>query len=239
MWHDTLMSLVVVCVIIALACIWYFTTSDEAADPDGWLGPRYAEKADPGTFSFVPRPDWYFYFLFYLLRIFKWPNTVVIGTVGIPTVLMILLFALPFLDMRRERRLLHRPVAIVTVIIVVLSMGTLTYKGATAEEGGAVAGEQISAKWIADYNLPPEAQPGAKLFAESGCTNCHTYGGIGGSIGPELTSIGAQNRGEDFFVRYISDPSKFGNNVMPKYGGLGQQNLHNLAVFLNDSKGGG
>ena len=40
----------------------------------GWLGKLYDEPADPGTFNFVPRPDWYFYFLFYLLRIFKWPD---------------------------------------------------------------------------------------------------------------------------------------------------------------------
>ncbi len=38
------------------------------------LGPLLGPKADPGTTSFVPRPDWYFYFLFYLLRIFKWPS---------------------------------------------------------------------------------------------------------------------------------------------------------------------
>ena len=42
--------------------------------PNGKAEALYAEKADPGTTSFVPRPDWYYYFLFYLLRIFKWPN---------------------------------------------------------------------------------------------------------------------------------------------------------------------
>ena len=42
--------------------------------------------ADPGTTSFVPRPDWYFYFLFYLLRIFKWPESVFLGTVGVPNI---------------------------------------------------------------------------------------------------------------------------------------------------------
>ena len=94
MFHDTVMSLVVVCVIIALACIWYFTSGEEAGD-SGILGPRYTEEADPGTTSFVPRPDWYFYFLFYLLRIFKWPDSVVLGTVGIPTVLLILMVLLP------------------------------------------------------------------------------------------------------------------------------------------------
>jgi menaquinol-cytochrome c reductase cytochrome b/c subunit len=238
MFHDTVMSLVVVCVIVALACIWYFDSSEAPGEEGaGYLGPRYTEEADPGTTSFVPRPDWYFYFLFYLLRIFKWPNTVVLGTVGIPTVLLILLLALPFLDTRRERRLLRRPVAIVAAVLVVISMGVLTYKGATAEEGVGLASEELATQWIEDYNLPEEARPGATLVAEAGCLTCHTYGDVGGNIGPNLTEIGNQNRGVDFFARYVRDPSQFGNNVMPKYD-LGQENLHNIGVFLNASKGG-
>src|SRR5213592_3009794 len=104
MFHDTVMSLVVVSVIIVLAVIWKFTTSDHGLG-SGWLGPLYTDRADPGTTSFVPRPDWYFYFLFYLLRIFKWPESVLLGTVGIPTIAIILLLAMPFIDVRRERRL--------------------------------------------------------------------------------------------------------------------------------------
>src|SRR5918996_259751 len=113
MFHDTVMSLIVVSVIIALAAIWYFTSGEDPHEI-GWLGPRYAEPADPGTVTFVPRPDWYFYFLFYLLRIFKWPESVILGTVGIPTLLLIVLMAIPFIDLRRERRLLRRPVAVTT-----------------------------------------------------------------------------------------------------------------------------
>ena len=79
--HDTVMSLIVVCVIIGLAVIWYY---DANGVKPGILGPLYAPPADPGTTSFVPRPDWYFYFLFYLLRIFKWPETVFIATVAGP-----------------------------------------------------------------------------------------------------------------------------------------------------------
>ena len=83
----------------------------------GWLGKLYDEPADPGTFNFVPRPDWYFYFLFYLLRIFKWPSSVILGTVGIPTILLILLIAMPFIDMRAERHPLKRPVAMVAAVL--------------------------------------------------------------------------------------------------------------------------
>ena len=124
MFHDTVMSLVVVGVIVGLAIIWHYTSL---------LGPPWAAKADPGTVSFVPRPDWYFYFLFYLLRVFKWPNSVVLGTVGIPTILLILALVIPFIDVRPERRLSRRPIAIVGAILVALSMGVLTFKGATAK----------------------------------------------------------------------------------------------------------
>jgi menaquinol-cytochrome c reductase cytochrome b/c subunit len=243
MFHDTVMSLVVVSVIVALAVIWKYTVpGDHTSTKPGLLGPLYTDKADPGTTNFVPRPDWYFYFLFYLLRIFKWPESVILGTVGIPTILLIILLALPFLDLRRERRLLRRPVAVVAAILTVLSMGVLTYKGATAKE--ALASEVVQAvpTWAKREGFAnnPQAVAGAKLFAQSGCTACHTYLGTGSSnLGaPDLTSIGKIGQGAQFFSSYVSDPSKFGNNVMPKFGNLGSaQNIHNIGVFLSVSKG--
>jgi menaquinol-cytochrome c reductase cytochrome b/c subunit len=243
MFHDTVMSLVVVSVIVALACVWYFTADEGVAGEEGsgWLGVIYEEKADPGTTSFTPRPDWYFYFLFYLLRIFKWPESVIIGTVGIPTIALILLIVLPFLDRGMERRPLHRPVAMVAFVLTVIAMGVLTYKGATAKEAGAAGAEQVD-KWMVDNNLPEEVRPGAELFATSGCLNCHTYDGDGASnLGaPDLTDIGAQP-GKDvpYLERYIADPSTFGNNVMPKFASLGEENVRAMAEFLAASKGGG
>ena len=102
MFNDTVMSIVVDVVIIGLAAIWKYTADGTHA---GWLGPLYSDKADPGTINFVPRPDWYFYFLFYLLRIFKWPESVFLGTVGVPNICLVLLLALPFIDVRLERRI--------------------------------------------------------------------------------------------------------------------------------------
>src|SRR6478735_8230723 len=193
-FHDTVMSLIVVCVIVALAAIWYY---DADGVKSGILGPWYTEAADPGTTSFVPRPDWYFYFLFYLLRIFKWPETVFIATVGIPTIGLILLIGLPFYDRRRERRPLHRPVAMVAAVLTIISMGVLTWKGATAKEALASEVKQSIPKWKADAHLPPAAFPGVELFASAGCTACHTYDGAGGSqLGaPDLTAIGSRNLG--------------------------------------------
>src|ERR1700759_102439 len=108
MFHDTVMSLVVVATIVRLTIIWKYPTPGTHHTPAaGWLGKLYDKPADPGTINFVPRPDWYFYFLFYLLRIFKWPNTGFLGTIGIPTICLVLRLALPFLDVRLERRLLR------------------------------------------------------------------------------------------------------------------------------------
>ena len=243
MFHDTVMSLIVVSVIIGLACAWYLTA--DGTEP-GWLGPHYTEEADPGTTDFIPRPDWYFFFLFYLLRIFKWPESVILGTVGIPTLLLILLIALPFIDLRRERRLLRRPVAIVTTIIVVLAMGTLTYKGATAEE--ALGAELVEAvpEWAEAQGFEDDetAVAGAQLFAETGCAQCHVYLGVGSAnLGaPELSAIGAGDRGIDYFKDYVANPQQFGNPVMPKYGeefggALDDQQLTEIATFLDASKG--
>ena len=245
MFHDTVMSLVVVSVIIALSAVWYFTSGEDpkscGSGDSCLLGPRYSEPADPGTTNFVPRPDWYFYFLFYLLRIFKWPDSVILGTVGIPTILLIIAIMIPFFDRRMERRLTHRPIAVIAAVLVVLSMGVLTYKGATAQE--ALASEVVQAvpQWAKreGFAQNADAVAGAKVFASSGCTACHTYLGTGSSnLGaPDLTAIGKGGQGADFFSKYVTDPSKFGNNVMPKFGSLGDQKLKQLGTFLAASKG--
>jgi menaquinol-cytochrome c reductase cytochrome b/c subunit len=242
MFHDTVMSLVVVSVIVALAAVWKWTSYGPHHDGthQGLLGPEYTAPADPGTTSFVPRPDWYFYFLFYLLRIFKWPDSVFLGTVGIPNILLVLLLALPFIDVRLERRISRRPVALVAVILTIISMAVLTWKGATAKE--ALASEVINdvPSWIKAEKLPQAAAPGAKLFAVSGCTACHTYLGTGGAqLGaPDLTAIGTRNLGIQFQINHLKCPSCVNpGSAMPKFASLGDARLKQLAIFLEDSKG--
>jgi len=244
MFHDTVMSMVVVLVIVGLACIWKWTTpGNHTGTEAGWLGSLYSDKADPGTTSFVPRPDWYFYFLFYLLRIFKWPNSVILGTVGIPTIIIVLMLALPFLDRRRERRLSRRPVAVVICILTVIAMGTLTYKGATAKEALGSELAALPPVWAKKQGFEGNAKAlaGAKLFAEAGCQQCHTYLGSGSSnLGaPDLSEEGKRGRGVQGLADYVSDPSKFGNNVMPKFGlQFTKQQIEQIAAFLDASKGG-
>jgi menaquinol-cytochrome c reductase cytochrome b/c subunit len=235
MFHDTVMSLVVVCVIAGLAVIWKYSDSH-------LLGPLLGPQADPGTTSFVPRPDWYFYFLFYLLRIFKWPESVILATVGIPTIALILLLVIPFVDLRRERRLSRRPVAVVAAALTVVSMGVLTYKGATAQE--AIASEVKAAipSWAQKQGFVgnKEALAGADLFAESGCVSCHTYLGTGSSnLGaPDLSDEGSKEKGIQFQIDHLECPSCVTpGSPMPPFAALGADNLRKLAIFLEASKG--
>jgi menaquinol-cytochrome c reductase cytochrome b/c subunit len=243
MFHDTIMSLVVVFTIIALAVIWKWTsTGPMPHDPThkGLLGPVVDPPADPGTTSFVPRPDWYFYFLFYLLRIFKWPESVFLGTVGVPTIALVLLIMLPFLDRRRTRRISQRPVAMVAAVLTVISMAVLTWKGATAQEALASEVQGDVPAWIKAESLPPAAVPGAHLFAAAGCTACHTYNGAGGSnLGaPDLTAIGSRNLGIQFQINHLQCPSCVNpGSPMPKFASLGTKRLRQLAIFLEASKG--
>jgi len=243
MFHDTIMSMVVVTVIVALAAIWKWSSWGPGHDPThkGLLGPVVDPPADPGTTSFVPRPDWYFYFLFYLLRIFKWPESVFLGTVGVPTIALILLIGLPFLDRRRVRRPSARPVAMVAAVLTIVSMAVLTWKGATAKEALASEVKADVPRWIAQNHLPKDAIPGAHLFAVAGCTACHTYLGSGGSnLGaPDLSAIGTRNLGIPTQIKHLENPSSVTpGSPMPPFASLGVPRLTQLAKFLEASKGG-
>src|SRR4051794_9524223 len=96
------------------------------------LGAELGPKADPTTTTYVPRPEWYFFFLFELLRVIKPPALVPLATIGIPTICMILLFLLPFYDRGPERRPERRPIATAAGVFTIAAMGYLTYLRASA-----------------------------------------------------------------------------------------------------------
>jgi mono/diheme cytochrome c family protein len=95
-------------------------------------------------------------------------------------------------------------------------------------------------RWVEAEQLPKQAVRGAAVFASSGCTNCHTYAGSGSSdLGaPDLTSIGARHLGIRFQIAHLKCPSCVNpGSPMPPFKSLGPTALHQLAVFLEASKG--
>jgi mono/diheme cytochrome c family protein len=84
-----------------------------------------------------------------------------------------------------------------------------------------------------------KAYPGAELFATAGCTACHTYDGAGGSnLGASDLTIGRRHLGIGFQVAHLKCPScVIPESPMPPFRSLGRRRLHQLAIFLEASKG--
>jgi menaquinol-cytochrome c reductase cytochrome b/c subunit len=172
---DAVMACVVMGVIITLSLV---------------LGAGQGSKANPTTTSYVPRPDWYFFFLFELLRVVKPSSLTPLATVGIPTIGMIVLFALPFLDRSRERRPERRPIATLTFVAVVAAMALLTYKGAHAGDPTTIGMATPQRIVRAGGATLAEYEAGKRVVAQSGCLACHKLGENGNDgPGPNLTRI--------------------------------------------------
>jgi menaquinol-cytochrome c reductase cytochrome b/c subunit len=175
---DSAMACVVLAIIIAMSLV---------------LGAELGSKANPTTTTYVPRPEWYFFFLFEVLRVIKPPTLVPLATIGVPTIAMILLFLLPFYDRGPERRPERRPIATLTGIVVIAAMAFLTYEGANA--GSPTAIEMATPASVVQAGGPTlgEYEAGKKVVAQSGCLACHKIGENGNAgPGPDLTHIGSR-----------------------------------------------
>jgi menaquinol-cytochrome c reductase cytochrome b/c subunit len=200
---DSTMALIVVVVIMVLAL---------------FLGADQGPKADPTTTSYVPRPDWYFFFLFEVLRVIKPPALVPVATVIIPTIAMVLLLLLPFYDRGPERRPERRPIATTAGILTIIAIAYLTYLGAEAGSPNEIA-----------LAVAPQYKAGEEVVAQSGCGACHKIGTNGNNgPGPELTHIGARIPREAI-IRSL----QIGPGIMPSYKGLPPKKLNDAADFLS------
>jgi len=179
MFHDVVVNLMIVLLIVLMAVVWHVTAGPiNASHPygtNGWLGALYETKANPAVAQTEPRPEWYFLFLFELLRVFKQPWQLIFATIIIPTILMVLLIAWPFLDTGRDRRLSRRPAGVALGLATPAVLIALTIAGGAAP--GAITGANIS------KNPAINALPGSQLIADAACATCHTFP-TGGAAGP-------------------------------------------------------
>ena len=214
---DSAMACVVMTVIIAMSLI---------------LGAELGSKANPTTTTYVPRPEWYFFFLFELLRVIKPPSLVPLATIGVPTICMILLFLLPFYDRGPERRPERRPIATVTALFVIGAMAFLTYQGANA--GSPTAIEMATPQHVleAGGNTLAEYEAGKAVVAQSGCEACHKIGDNGNDgPGPELTHI-ASRLPPQGIARTLVNPTA----PMPSFKNLPPQKFNAVVAFLSQLK---
>jgi ubiquinol-cytochrome c reductase cytochrome b subunit/menaquinol-cytochrome c reductase cytochrome b/c subunit len=213
---DSLMAVIVMVVIVVLAL--YFGAE---------LGP----KVNPTTTTYVPRPDWYFFFLFEVLRVMKnVPKFTDMATIGVPTICMVLLFLLPFYDRSPERLIWRRPVALAAGLATIFAMAYLTYQGANTGSPNSVdlaPPSSLTASEAATFRA------GELVVGQSGCLACHVIGDNGNNgPGPVLTHIGAIER-PAALASTLRNPTA----PMPSFKVLGQQypqKFSNLITFLSE-----
>jgi ubiquinol-cytochrome c reductase cytochrome b subunit/menaquinol-cytochrome c reductase cytochrome b/c subunit len=208
---DGIMAAIVIGVIIAMSIV---------------LGAELGPKADPTTTTYVPRPEWYFFFLFELLRVIKPAVLVPLATIGIPTIALVALLLLPFYDRGPERHPLRRPLATAAGILTIFAMGYLTYLGASAGSPTEIeinAPKDLKGAELAQFNR------GKLVAAESGCLACHKFHENGnGGPGPELTEIAARLP-KDAIARTLVNPTA----PMPSYQDLPPDKFKDLVGFLS------
>jgi ubiquinol-cytochrome c reductase cytochrome b subunit len=188
--------------------------------------------ADPLDNTITPKPEWQFLFLYQFLKLFKgrWEP---VGTVGVPLVLFLILFLLPFYDRNKRRSPLYRPVAMVGCFALIVWFLVFTILGYYSNPGAS-----LTAKVSVLPQASASVKAGAELFTSQGCIACHTVHGQGGNVGPNLSDIGSQGLSNQWLTIQIRDPKAHDpSTAMPSFGSLSDQQVKNLVDFLQSLGG--
>lgn len=199
-----------------LVCAAYF----------GPKGPRGVP--DPTQIDTVPAPDFFFLWIYAALALLPpYIETFVLLTA--PVVGIGLLFALPFLSNAGEKSPRRRPVAVLGVIFMLLTLGTLTQLGTYAPWSPhmqAWSGVPTPVQYVRGRS--PLALQGALVLQAKQCRNCHRLGGDGGLRGPALDGV-ATRLTRDQLIRQVLQ----GGGNMPAYGkNLTPQEVTALVAFM-------
>ena len=182
------------------------------------------EIADPSDSAYVPRPEWYFLFLFQLLKYFK-GSFIVVGTVVVPALATLFLLLWPFLDRGEETRLSKRPRSLALGVFAILSIVALTML-AVVEDSDL------------HMDLPPiqeqQLAEGEDLFNRF-CVLCHSMHGKGGFMAPDLTQVGSRvNR--VYIERAVITPQIVSQTTIMSKVPLSDDERHAISAFLSRKK---
>jgi quinol-cytochrome oxidoreductase complex cytochrome b subunit len=174
---------------------------------------------------YSPHPEWYFLWIFQLLTYFagRWET---VGTLVLPIMAVVLLFALPMYDTNPSRGWARRPIAVGFGMSAVVAVVYLSCMGM---ERTRPYGQVIP---VPARQLTASERRDAVLFSRLDCNYCHQIDGRGGHrAGPDLANLVAKGRSESYLTSYIKNPQAVvRSSIMPKYN-LPQTDLSALAQF--------
>jgi ubiquinol-cytochrome c reductase cytochrome b subunit len=185
-------------------------------------------QPDPTIIQTAPRPDFFFLWLYALLSFLPPAAETPILLIG-PAIGILVLLALPFVAGEGEKSWKRRPIAVLTILLVAVALGTLTH---LAEH---TPWSPIMDAWSSEP-IPPQylhgrtalEREGALVFQAKQCHNCHSLNGQGGQRGPALDAV-ALRLTEDQLIRQVIQ----GGGNMPAYGkNLSPAETTALVAFL-------
>ncbi|HWC16345.1 MAG TPA: cytochrome b N-terminal domain-containing protein, partial [Terriglobales bacterium] len=213
-WKDMVFSALVIVLIVA--CAVYF----------GPFGPT--GRPDPTIIQAVPRPDYFFLWLYALLSLLP-PSMETPALLIGPVIVISGLLLLPFIAGEGEKSWRRRPVAVLSIALIAVVLGEFTHLADNAPwspKMNAWSGEPIPSQFL--NGRTALERRGALVFQAKQCHNCHSLEGGGGMRGPSLDAV-AVRLTQDQLIRQVIQ----GGGNMPAYGkNLSPAETTALVAFL-------
>ena len=218
-WKDAVFAAAIL--FSVMACAFYF-------GPFGPSGPP-----DPTIIQTAPKPDYFFLWIYAVLAFLppsiETPVILVVPVLGIAGMLLLPLFA-----SEGERNWARRPVAVLMVSVIAVSLGIFTHLGTYTPWSpimGAWTADPVPVMYL--VGRTPLERQGALVLQNKQCRNCHALDAMGGQRGPALDEI-ATRMTEDQIIRQVLQ----GGGNMPAYGNaLNPSETKALVRFLMTLRG--
>jgi len=179
-----------------------------------WFGPfGPTGRPDPTIIQTVPKPDYFFLWLYALLSLLPPSLETPFLLIG-PVVVILGLLLLPFLSGEGEKSWKRRPIAVLTVMLIAVTLGTFTHLATYAPwspKMNAWSGAPVPVQLL--HSTTALERQGALVFQVKQCRNCHSLGESGGQRGPTLDAV-AVRLTQDQLIRQVIQ----GGGNMPAYG---------------------
>jgi ubiquinol-cytochrome c reductase cytochrome b subunit len=203
-WKDLFFA---ACVILAIAaCALYF----------GPFGPT--GQPDPTIIQTAPKPDYFFLWLYALLSLLPPALETPALLVG-PVVVIAGLLLLPFFSGEGEKSWKRRPIAVLTVLLIAITLGTFTHLAEFtpwSPHMSAWSGDPVPVRLL--HGTTALERQGALVFQAKQCRNCHSLGDSGGQRGPALDGVAVRLTQNQLIRQVIQGGGNmpaYGNNLSP------------------------
>lgn len=203
-WKDLFFAAFILLAIAA--CALYF----------GPFGP--SGKPDPTIIQTVPKPDYFFLWLYALLSLLP-PSLETPALLIGPVLVIFALLLLPFLSGEGEKSWRRRPIAVLTVLLIAITLGAFTHLAEYtpwSPQMNAWSGAPVPKRLL--HGTTALERQGALVFQAKQCRNCHSLEQIGGQRGPSLDSV-AVRLTQDQLIRQViqggGNMPTYGNNLSP------------------------